>query len=83
VLEVYSVNDIIGKNNYRVPVSTEGKKEEIKISFNWRYILDGLKIYENNEVVLGFNNSEKPVVVRDKKEKRVVYIVMPIRSATP
>lgn len=79
VLEIYSESDVLGKNNYRVPVSMKGEGKEMEISFNWKYILDGLKIYRSEDIVLGITEAEKPVVVKSKKEKKVVYVVMPIR----
>jgi DNA polymerase-3 subunit beta len=80
VLEVYSTNDTIGENRYRVPVSIKGEqKEEMEISFNWKYVLDGLRIYKDEDVVFGITEPEKPVTIRTKKEKNIVYVVMPIR----
>ncbi|KXB08626.1 hypothetical protein AKJ56_00760 [candidate division MSBL1 archaeon SCGC-AAA382N08] len=80
VLEVYSVSDTIGENTYRVPISTKGEKGEIEFSFNWKYVLDGLKVYRSEDVILGLNEPEKPVTIKTKKERKVVYVVMPIRK---
>lgn len=80
VLEVYSSNDIVGENNYRVPVSLKGNKKDFKISFNWKFILDSLKIYKDDTIIIDMNNPEKAVVIRDKENKNIIYIVMPIRQ---
>ncbi len=77
-LEVYSADSVLGENCYRVPVKLRGDK--FSMIFNWRYLLDGLKIYKNSEITLGVNSSDRPVVIRDQNEPRQVYVVMPIKS---
>jgi DNA polymerase-3 subunit beta len=80
VLEVYSSNDTMGENSYRVPITIKGDKKEIEVSFNWRYVLDGLRVYDEDKVTLGFNKSEKPAVIKSKQVNSLVYVVMPIRQ---
>ncbi len=80
LLEVSSSNDTMGENSYRVPISVKGDKKEIEVSFNWRYVLDGLRVYDEDEVILGFNKPEKPAVIRSKQVNNLVYVVMPIRQ---
>lgn len=77
-LEVYSSDAAIGENRYRIPIKLKGEK--FKISFNWRYLMDGLKIYKGEEIILGVNDPERPVAVRGPGEPLLLYIVMPIKS---
>lgn len=69
-----------GENIYRVPVKINGNKISKEFYFNWRYILDGLKIFPTKEVVLGINETDKPVVIKGIGETGLLYLVMPIRS---
>lgn len=77
-LEVYSADAAIGENSYKVPVKVMGEK--FSIIFNWRYILDGLRVQKTQNVVLGHNSSDKPMVIRGDGDQTIVYVVMPIRG---
>ncbi len=77
-LEVYSADSMLGENRYRIPVKLKGDK--FKVAFNWRYLIDGFKIYKGKEVILGVNEVEKPVLIKSLSEPQSLYIVMPIKS---
>jgi DNA polymerase-3 subunit beta len=77
-LEVYSADTAIGENNYKVPVKLSGDK--FSVIFNWRYVLDGLKVYKTPNVSIGFNSPDKPVIIRGEGDKTVVYVAMPIKG---
>lgn len=77
-LEVYSVDNSLGENCYKIPVKLKGEK--FSLVFNWRYLLDGLKIYKNSEVILGVNSPDRPVVIKTPTETNMVYVAMPIKS---
>ncbi len=77
-LEVYSVDNVFGENRYRVPIKLRGEK--FLIIFNWRYFLNGLKIYKSEEIILGINGSDKPATIKSLGEPFLVYVVMPIKS---
>jgi DNA polymerase-3 subunit beta len=78
VLEVYSADNTLGENCYKIPLKLKGDK--FSLVFNWKYLLDGLKVYKNNEVILGVNASDKPVVIKTISEPFLVYVAMPIKS---
>lgn len=79
VLEIYSKSDSMGENRYKIPTKTEGGG--FKVAFNWRYLLDGLLIYkEEEEVVFGFNAPDKPVVIKSQNRKDLVYVIMPVKT---
>ncbi|MFB6212472.1 MAG: DNA polymerase III subunit beta [Candidatus Magasanikbacteria bacterium] len=80
VLQVTSFDSSVGENNYRVPVDIKGEQNEFAVNFNWRYILDGVNILESDSIELGFNDPDKPVVMKDKDIPSLTYVVMPIRS---
>lgn len=77
-LELYSSDSTLGENRYRVPIKLKG--ERFSTVFNWRYLLDGLKIYRSEEVVLGVNAADRPTVIKSLTEPHLVYVVMPIKS---
>lgn len=77
-LELYSATSAVGENRYRVPIKMKGEK--FSIIFNWRYLLDGLKVYKNDEIVLGVNTADKPTTIKSLSETNQLYILMPIKA---
>lgn len=77
-LEIHSADSALGENRYKVPVKLRGEK--FSVAFNWRYLLDGLKIYKSEEVVLGVNDSNHPVTIKSTDEPLSLYVVMPIKT---
>ena len=42
--------------------------------------MDGLKIYKGEEIVLGMNDPDRAVVLKNPNEPFLLYIAMPIKS---
>lgn len=80
-LTISSRGENVGENAYRVPVHVDGELHEgLRISFNWKYILDGTSLSASDEVVMKIIDSHTPVVIRGKNENNVTYVVAPIRE---
>jgi len=77
-LDLSSADATLGKNCYKIPIKFKG--EPLSIVFNWRFLLDGLKIYTSKEIVIGVNTPERPAVIKSQNEQDIVYVVMPIRN---
>ena len=77
VMEIQSSEGSLGKNTYKIPIKLKGPS--ISVTFNWKYISDGLKTHSSEDVVFGFNSSEKPAAIRNPKDPSLVYVVVPIR----
>lgn len=79
-LEVYSANQYLGENSYLIPIKI--KKEETKeLTFNWRYLHDGLKSIKSEILFLGINGDTKPVIIKNPDDASYFYILMPIKAA--
>lgn len=80
VLEIFSSNSYFGENKYLVPAKIKG--DGFQTSFNWRYLMDGLKNFDNNEeVIFGVNSDQKPAVIKSITDSSYFYILMPIRNS--
>lgn len=54
--------------------------ENIRIAFNTRFLLDGLKVIDDDEVMLHFKNDISPVTILPTNEaNNYIYLVLPIR----
>ncbi|KKW48063.1 MAG: polymerase III subunit beta protein [Parcubacteria group bacterium GW2011_GWA1_59_11] len=78
-IEVFSVDQTVGENNYLLPAKIQGKAREI--SFNWRYLTDGLKAIKTDEVFWGLNEENRPALLKSPKEASYFYVLMPILKA--
>lgn len=77
-IEVTSVNNEVGE--YKTKTSAEIQGKNIQINFNYRYILDGLNMLYEDEIFLGCNTEQSPVLFRNINDGTMIYIVMPIRA---
>jgi len=61
--------------------SVEIKGEPLEIGFNYRFFLDGLESSRGEEVSLGLNKENTPVLIRGKEESDFLYVLVPSLSA--
>jgi len=52
---------------------------QLKISFNYRFLLDGLNSIKEDEVLIGLNKEINPGLIRGKSDSTFSYILMPIK----
>ena len=68
----------IGMGNESLPVSFKG--ESFQIAFNVRYLLDGLKVMDSNNIKLSCNSPTTPAVFSPiDSDINFTYLVMPIQ----
>lgn len=53
--------------------------EELLIAFNYRFVLDALKIIESEEVIIGLNASLSATVMRPNSEEDFICLIMPVQ----
>ena len=53
--------------------------DDLDIAFNVRYLLDGLKAFDSNEVQLQCNAATSPAVMLPLGEVKMTYLVMPVQ----
>jgi len=83
-INFFSQNPDVGEYNSFLSAKIEGKSCEI--SFNHRFLLDGLSNIglnqqKKSEAVLEMTGSEKPGVLRLKGDESYLYLVMPIKNS--
>jgi len=77
-MEIFSNNSEYG--NHHAKIDSEIKGKDVAIVFNWRYLLDGLKNIDDDELIMEFNGDQKPAVIKPAKNSDFFYILMPIRN---
>ncbi|MBU4348102.1 DNA polymerase III subunit beta [Patescibacteria group bacterium] len=79
VMEVFSSAQVVGENHYLIPIKTKG--DEFEIVFNWKFLLEGLKNFESEEIFLGLNGDQRPFIIKSQKDFSYFHILMPIKNS--
>jgi len=79
ILDVFLANRYLGENNYLIPSKIKGPDFK-NIAFNWRYLIDGLRAFDSEEVIFGINNNNKPAILKSTNDNSYFYILMPIKA---
>lgn len=77
-IEVISRDSEKGENINELSAQIEG--ERLEVAFNYKYLIDGLSNFEDEEIIFSFNEKNAPALILGLKEKGYNYVVMPIRS---
>jgi len=67
----------LGQGQSKIDAKIEG--EPLEISFNYRYLLDGLNNINSNQVFIGFNQDTGPALLKASDDGSYIYILMPIK----
>lgn len=71
-------NTELGKSKIQFSAKTKGKSG--KVSFNFRYLLDGVEAVLGEEAILSLNGDSAPALIQDPADSSFRYVVMPIRN---
>ncbi|MDO5725781.1 MAG: DNA polymerase III subunit beta [Tissierellia bacterium] len=74
-----SSNSEMGDVTEEVPIKNSGGS--LKIAFNSKYILEGIKNMDDTELKLGFKDSVKPLIITPVDNDLYTYLVLPVRLA--
>ena len=78
---VLSENADIGEYKGVLSMMSEGKEEEFDISFNYKFLLDGISAIEGDRVLFKITNEEGPALLKPKEKDDYFYLIMPIKTA--
>lgn len=73
-----TANSEVGKSRIQFPATVKGKSG--KVSFNFRYLLDGLEAVSGKEATVSLNGDSAPAMIRDHEASSFRYVLMPIRN---
>ena len=65
----------IGTMDEEIVISKEGK--DLLIGFNPKFLIDALRVIDDEEVTLYLMNPKAPCFIRDEKES-YVYLILPV-----
>jgi DNA polymerase III subunit beta len=75
---VLSVNPELGTTNSLF--STPIKGGEVSTTLNARYFTDGITSCGGENIFIGINNENSPILLKNPEDNSFLYIIMPIRN---
>lgn len=78
-IEIFSESVETGEFSSFVPAEIKGKKEEV--SFNCRFLVEGILNVKSPDIVFESNGPSSPGVLKPAEKSDFLYIVMPIKSS--
>ncbi|WIV12598.1 DNA polymerase III subunit beta [Proteiniborus sp. MB09-C3] len=76
---IITSNSEIGNVFEELPIVLEGN--DIKIAFNSKYILEGIKAIDSEEIVMYMTSNINPCIIRPAEDSSYTYLVLPVRLA--
>ncbi len=70
------------EGNVKEEVFVEKEGTDLEIGFNAKYILDVLKVVNDEEVSMEFNTSVSPCLIKPLKGEGFEYLILPVRIST-
>ncbi|MDA8226608.1 MAG: DNA polymerase III subunit beta [Desulfitobacterium hafniense] len=69
----------LGRISEQMHVEMSGKA--VSISFNSKYLLDVLKVLENEEIIFELSGSFSPGIIKPLNDPNYIYLVLPVRTS--
>jgi DNA polymerase-3 subunit beta len=73
------INSAIGSMDEEVSIEKQGK--DLMIGFNPKFLIDALRVIENDTIDMYFVNPKAPCFIRDK-DSTYIYLVLPVNFTT-
>ncbi len=76
---IITSNSEIGNIHEKVSIDLEGNG--LKIGFNSKYILEGIKVIDSEEVEMNFISNVSPCIIKPVGNENYIYLILPTRLA--
>ena len=73
------INSIIGSMNEEIDIEKQGK--DLMIGFNPKFLIDALRVIDDEEVELYMVNSKAPCFIKNAEES-YIYLILPVNFTT-
>ena len=69
------INSQLGSMKEEIDISKEGR--DIMIGFNPRFLIDALRVIDDENVTIYMVNPKAPCYIRDEEQK-YIYLILPV-----
>jgi len=77
-LEIFSKSPEIGESKSSIEAKIKG--ELVEVSFNYKFLIDGIQNIKSSEVIFEVSKEDGPCVLRPVGDATYIYVVMPIKA---
>ena len=74
---VITSNSQLGKVREELNIILQG--QPLQIAFNSKYLIDVLKIMEEDEIIMQLTSSVSPCIIKNKDNDNCTYLILPVR----
>lgn len=76
-LMISSNSPEIGKVEEKIAIVSD---KEMNIAFSSKFMLDAIKSFNKDRIILCMNNDSSPIVIKNKEDESLVQLVLPIKT---
>jgi DNA polymerase-3 subunit beta len=70
------------EGNVKEEIIMEKTGDDLEIGFNSKYVIDVLKAVDDEQILMEFNTSTTPCLVKPLTGNRYEYLILPVRIAS-
>lgn len=74
-LLISAASSEVGETTSEIKGKIEGNP--LEITFNWKYLLDGISVINSSEIFLGANDPTSPTILKPIGDETYLYVLMP------
>lgn len=79
-IKISSNSTEIGKIEETQDIKTISGQKEFSISLDGRFLMDALKVIKEEEIIISFGGSMKPILIEPKNNSSHLHLISPVRS---
>ena len=79
VLNISSYASEIGKVEDKISI-TKNTDKDLAISFSAKYMMDALKTFNEDELLILLNNDSSPIILKSIKDESLIQLILPIKT---
>lgn len=74
-----SISNELGKTEEKLNIDCSNE-EKIEISFSSKYMLDALKVFKDNNLLILLNDDDKPILVKCVSDDSILGLILPVKT---
>lgn len=78
--EIFIKSETQGLGKYQSKIKAKSKGKKLEISFNWKFLYEGIAEISSPQFTIFFSDQEGPALIKGESED-YFYLVMPIKSS--
>lgn len=76
---IITSNSALGAVKEELTIFLNG--QPLQIAFNSKYLIDVLKVMDEEEIIMEFSSSISPCIIKNKEAQNCTYLLLPVRVA--